>query len=168
MPQPTTWFSKMRRFTALSSTMSTRTPASAAEPVRAGLRFGESKHRGELKRAASPGSLWSVIRPPISFTSVDTMASPSRCRRTARRRAVCLAEGIEDRLVLFGWDSDSVSVTENRSTTSRSLRASGWTPTSTCPRSVNFSALPTRFVRICFNRPGRRRVHPAPPPRDRR
>ena len=102
---------RMRRFTALSSTIRTGTCASDSGCAAGSGDGDESQVSNDAVKwnvLPAPGSLSTQIRPPIICTSVDGDRQPEPgAAEPPRRRAVGLAERLEDGRVLFRRDADA-------------------------------------------------------------
>ena len=144
------------RAAALSSTTSTRRrESSSGRSLRRAPAEASASHTVKWKEVPAPTSLTRPICPPMSSTSRFEMVSPrpvppclrvvdaSACVNGWKRRALCSRD-----------IPMPVSSTENRSFTFSPVRSSSATRTRTSPRSVNFTALFTRFVTICPSRSG--------------
>ncbi len=103
----------------------------------------------------APGSLSSQIWPPISSTSRLQIVSPSPvppCLRVVDMSA--WVKGWKRRAACSGVMPTPVSRTEKRSLTRSPVCSSSSALSRISPRSVNFTALLTRFVRIWPRRSG--------------
>ena len=146
----------MRRFVALSSTTSTRSPRRRAGRPDAAARDGPvatPKRAEKRNREPRPGSLSTVMRPPMSSTSwaeierprpvppYSRVVEPSAWAK-ASKISSCLSRGMPM----------PVSATRKPSTTAPASSASFSTCTTTSPCSVNLIALPTRLTRTWRSR----------------
>ena len=110
----------------------------------------------KLNVLPSPGALSTQIRPCI----IDDQRrrdgkSEAGAAELARRRSVGLAEGFEDRVLVFRRDADpGVGDGESQHSGLGCIGRRGLMATSTWPRSVNLMALPTRLTRIWRRRSG--------------
>ena len=142
--------SRMRRFVALSSTTRTRSPRRRAGRRDAAERdapVATPKRAVKWKREPRPGSLSTVMRPPISSTSCAEIERPrpvppySRVVEpsawaNASKISCCFSRGMPM----------PVSATRKPSTTAPASSASFSTCTTTSPWSVNLIAFPTRLT----------------------
>ena len=149
---------RMRRLVALSSTIKHRKAAEIVQD-RGDRRRGSStplrpNRTTNEKVLPSPTRLSSSIFPPIISTRRQEIARPSPVPpyfRVVEPSACSNGEKIVD--CFSGGIPMPVSATANRSPTSSPSRHARSTVTRTSPRSVNLTALPTRFTRTCRKRP---------------
>ena len=156
MPQAATCVSRMRRFTALSSTIRTGTPPAGSGRRDLGRQLrGVERHR-EMERAARARR---ALQPDASAHQLDQRRRDREpeagAAEPARRRPSAWLNASKTVACLLRRDADAgVGDAEVQPGAARRSRASSRTATITCPRSVNLMALPTRFVRICLSRTG--------------
>ena len=149
---------RILRLVALSSTTSTRRPRSAAASIRsprAPPSGARSRRSVTWKVLPRPGSLSTQMRPPMSSTSCEAMASP---RPVPPWRRVMEPSTWTNAPKIISCFSRAmpipVSLTVTCSATSSAASCSTPTRTTTSPSSVNLMALPTRFATTCRRRPG--------------
>ena len=141
----------MRRFVALSSTISTCRSRSSRTRASSSLETsGRTRQRGVQKNVVpSPAWLSSQIFPPMRSTSSLQMDSPRPV--PVKRRVVEASTCVKGAKIRF-WSSSAmpmpVSRTLIRSWTSDPSRDSTDTCTTTSPCSVNLMELPARFMTI--------------------
>ena len=148
---------RMRRLTALSSTISTGSSASSGSGAgSAGAQLDHVEAGGEVKGAAFAGLALDPDAPAHQMHQVrGNRQAQAGAAKAPRRRSIGLAEGFEDRRSACPRGMPiPVSLTWKCSLVDPSERASSRTSSITWPRSVNLMALPTRFVRTCWSRTG--------------
>ena len=154
--------SRMRLATStliwLSSTTSTRTPASAAAPGTASKAPSSSSNAAEavangsvtMNSLPTPGSLSTAMRPPINSTRCLTIESP---RPVPPKRRVmessAWTKGLNRPACSSGAMPMPVSRTAKLNVTSPACEAAWPTRSVTDPRSVNLTAFDSRLASTC-------------------
>ena len=141
----------------MSSTTSTRSPRrSARTTARAAAPSGRFASRAVNQNVLPrPSSLSTPMAPPIISASCLEIASPSPVPPYFRVVELSACENDSNsRARASGAMPIPVSATSKRISAVSAVSATRVTRTTTSPRSVNFTALPTRLVRICRSRAG--------------
>ena len=142
---------RIRRFVALSSTISTRKPASSAGFGRSVAGFACLPRRSSNQKVLPTStSLSTPTRPPMSSTSCLTIASPKPVPPKRRGRGR-VEPARTDRTGDRGRGGDThpgVTHLESPSRLASASSSRSRTRMTTSPRSVNFTAFEVRFSRI--------------------